>query len=347
MSGRQTVRQEPPRDLRAAWAARPVVYSRRAWAFLLALDRLPWPWGEAIMARCFVARALVTIGQLRRALRWASAHRSTLSSRWALALASYSHRGRFVARSAFTGIRDVTALRNLTRLRGGERVVAAGRGAIFLGFHLGPPRPDLALRIAGHHVTWIGAVGTRVGGRRTAGAWPPAIQRLFEVSSEPETEEAAAWAPGTPARLRALHHGRRILSRGESIFITADGPGSAAFEVPLPGGRAHIRAGWLLLREITGAPVLPVLSHMEGDVQVVTVHPALPPLDADPRRDLEACREVIGALLREHVGRFPEQCYILAFPIERPEGAGGQDTAGVLADGDAAPAGLAARSTHG
>src|SRR5262245_29766534 len=183
------------------------------WASLLALDRLPWPWGEEIMARGFAVRAFGNIGRLRRALVWASAHRSTTWSRWALALASYSWRGRFVARSAFTGIRDVSALRSLVSLRGQEHVAATGRGVIFLGFHLGPPRPDMALRIAGHRLTWIGAVGTRVGGRHTAAAWPREIQRLFEVSSEPDTEQATAWSPDTAARVRTLYHARRLLSR--------------------------------------------------------------------------------------------------------------------------------------
>jgi len=315
------------------------------WAVLLALDRLPWPWGEEILARCFAARAFGDVGRLRQALAWAAAHRPTTWSRWALALRAHACRGRFVARSAFTGMRDLEALRQLVRLRGDERVAAAGRGVIFLGFHLGPTRPDLALRLAGHRITWIGAVGTRVGGRRTASAWPREIQQLFEVSSEPETEQAAAWSPGQPARVRALYHAHRILSRGGNVFITAEGPGTTAFEVPLPGGEAHIRAGWLLLRELTGAPVLPVLSHMEGRVQVVTVHPALPPVDGDPHRDLAVCRDVIGALVREHVRRFPEQCYLLAFPVERSEAARSAGASGAIADAEAS--GLGGRSSHG
>src|SRR6185369_9807063 len=115
------------------------------------------------------------------------------------------------------------------------------------------------------------------------------------------------------ARARALYRARRILLDGGSIFITADGPGTAAFEVPLPGGSARICAGWLLLRQTTGACVLPVLSHMEGRTQVVTVHPALAPLDADPVRDLDVCRGELERLLADHVRRFPEQCYMLAF----------------------------------
>lgn len=85
-------------------------------------------------------------------------------------------------------------------------------------------------------------------------------------------------------------------------------------EMPLPGGTRSVRQGWLFLREITGAPVLPVLAHMEGRLQVATVHPPLPPRAADPVRDLEACRETLAPLLADHVRRFPEQCDRLAFP---------------------------------
>ena len=90
--------------------------------------------------------------------------------------------------------------------------------------------------------------------------------------------------------------------------------------MPLLGRTDSVRQGWLFLREITGAPVLPVLSHMEGRVHVVTVHPPLPPRIGDPVRDLEACREKLAPLLAGHVRRFPEQCYRLAFHREMTYG---------------------------
>jgi hypothetical protein len=47
---------------------------------------------------------------------------------------------------------------------------------------------------------------------------------------------------------------------------------------------------------------------MEGRRQIVTVHP--PPAAAvpDPVLDLEVCREAPGAVLRDCVRSFPEQC---------------------------------------
>jgi hypothetical protein len=265
--------------------------------------------------------ALVKRQRLRRALDWTRAHRRTRHGRLRLAVSLCSYRGRFVARAAFTGIRDLEALRRLVSLRGAEHLVSGQRGMIFLGFHLGPPNPDVALRMAGQGVTWIGPRGNWIGGARHAAAWPPELHRLYEGPGEHRAGETALAPRGRPPqaheRAVVLYRARQILRGGGSIFITADGPGVLAFEVPLPGGPARIRAGWLLLREATGAPVLPVMAHMEGRIQVVTVHPPLPPLDADPVRDAETCREALGRLLVDHVRQFPEQGYLLAFGDRR------------------------------
>jgi len=302
------------RGFRAAWAGRPAVYGRWTWALILVLDRLPWPWGEEILCCCFVVSALVRRQRMRRAFSWSRAHQSTALGRLWLAVSICAHHGRFVARSAFTGIRDLRALRRLVSLRGADHVVPGLRGAIFLGFHLGPTSPDVALRMAGHSVTWVGAQGAWIGTPATAAAWPPEINRLYEVTGEQGASDATVRSRDARARAQVLYRARQILLGGGNVFITADGPGTVAFEVPLPGAPAKIRAGWLLLREITGASVLPVVSHLEGRTQVVTVHPALPPLDADPIRDLEACRAALGRLLADYVRRHPEQCYMLAFP---------------------------------
>jgi lauroyl/myristoyl acyltransferase len=86
-----------------------------------------------------------------------------------------------------------------------------------------------------------------------------------------------------------------------------------AFSVPLPGRPIVIQKGWFALRRLTGATVLPVLSHLEGPAQVVTIHPALPaPID-DPAVDLETCRRALGDLLADFTARHPEQCPLFAF----------------------------------
>ena len=75
----------------------------------------------------------------------------------------------------------------------------------------------------------------------------------------------------------------------------------------------RIRSGWLVLRRQCAVPVLPVLTHLEGRTQVIAICPPLPPPDPDPGRDLEACRVRVTTLLEDHVRRYPEQCYALAF----------------------------------
>src|SRR5258705_11432343 len=122
------------RDVGAAWNLRPVTYSRPVWALMLALDRLPWPWGEEILTASFVARTFVRIGRLRQALTWAASQES--SSRWRLAMALCSRHGRFVARSGPVGLRDPAALRPVLTVPGEEHLAPSRNGAIFLSCHL-------------------------------------------------------------------------------------------------------------------------------------------------------------------------------------------------------------------
>jgi lauroyl/myristoyl acyltransferase len=289
------------RDLETGWRARPVNYNRSVWALILALDRLPFPWGEEILARCFTARAFVKTARLRQALAWAAPRRRTKWARWQLARSLCSSHGRFVARSALVGIHDVETLHTHVTVRGAQHLPGAGRAAILLGFHMGPANSYLALRVAGFDVTWLGGPGA-------SGAWAPPIRERLRSSRPDLLLTEAGWSAG-----HLLYQARRILLDGGRVFISGDGLGREAFSVPLPGGGASIRSGWLTLRRTSAAPVLPVLSHMEGRSHVVTIHPALPPPIADPVLDLDSCRRPIGELLSDYVHRFPEQCYHLAF----------------------------------
>jgi lauroyl/myristoyl acyltransferase len=289
----------PAPGFRALWRARPPHYPRALWALLLGLDLLPWPYGEDILRRLFVIKAIWQIRVLRRALRWSSCQPGQ-PRRLALALCAF--RGLTVARSTLLGIRRPEDLRRLVSVKGQEHLgKAAGRPTILLGFHLGPPCADQALRMAGHALTRLG--GGRLSRAWLGQSWAPyrdAGQILLPV------DDPGAWP-------RALHEARRTLLDGGTLFIHGDGHGRAAFSIPLPGGPLLIRSGWLALRRHTGATVLPVLTHLEGRRQVITVHPPLPPRDPDPQRDLEACRAVLSRLLLEYLRRFPEQCWSLAF----------------------------------
>jgi lauroyl/myristoyl acyltransferase len=296
MTGRSLPGRPPSRGLDASRRARPPQYSPLVWALMLALDVLPWPWGERFLAGVFVAKSFVQVSQLRGALRWASARSAGHRARWRLALATSAHHGRAVARSAIVGLRDPATLRPSLVLRGEEHLRSASGGVILLGFHLGMPNSDVALRQMGHRVRWMG--GRRILGLWTRPAWQPYLDQ----------NEDLVIVEGPGAQGGVLRRACRALLDGETLYVTADGGrGREAFRVPLPGAPMVVRAGWLTLREHTGATVLPVLAHREGSSHIVTIHPPLP-------ADLVASAETLGRLLEEYTRRFPEQCYRLAFP---------------------------------
>jgi hypothetical protein len=207
---------------------------------------------------------------------------------------------------ALLGLRHPDDLRPHVIVKGGEHLSAVSGGAILLGFHLGPPLVDVALRLAGHRLTWLGTL--RVSPVWSTEVWRPFgnFEQILPLSSSRESLGAAL----------TLNQARRILLASGTVYTLGDGGGREAFRVALPGGSAVIRAGWLALHRQTRAAVLPVLAHFEGRTQVVVIHPPLPVPGPDPASDLVACRDVIGGLLEDYVRRFPEQCYYLAF---RPE----------------------------
>ncbi|MBI1725842.1 MAG: hypothetical protein HYR50_01085 [Candidatus Rokubacteria bacterium] len=275
--------------------ARPPQYSPLVWALMLALDVLPWPWGERILAGVFVVKSFVQVSKLRGALRWASARSAGRRDRWRLALATCAHHGRAVARSAIVGLRDPATLLPFLVLRGEEHLRSASGGVILLGFHLGMPNNDVALRLMGHRVRWLG--GRRIRGLWTRPAWQPYLDQRDDL----------VIVKGPGARGGVLRRACRALLDGETLYVTADGAGREAFRVPLPGAPMVVRTGWVTLREHAGATVLPVLAHREGSSHVVTIHPPLP-------ADLVASAAALGRLLEEYARHFPEQCYTLAFP---------------------------------
>ena len=286
--------------------ARPEIYSRRAWLFMSALDPLPWPWGEEILAKLFAAKAFMRPSRLRKALAWAGHYPVDGRSRWRLALSCCAHHGRFVARQALLGIRTPDDLRRHVIVEGEVHLTAASTGAILVGFHLGPPGVAVALRAVGHPVTWMG--GLRAFRTRWNEAW-----HSFRQASDTLTLSRSSASPGG-----VLYRARRLLLDGGLLYMAAEGgSGRMTFQVELPGGSARIRSGWFVLRRQCAVPVLPVLTHLEGRTQVITICPPLPPPDPDAARDLEVCRVRLTALLEDYVRRFPEQCYALTFSKRR------------------------------
>jgi hypothetical protein len=281
------------------WRARPASYSRRVWFLIHALDLLPWPWGEQILAQLFMAMGLARRGLRNPALAWASAQEGR--DRWPLAMALCAFRGRWVARAALVGIRSPGQFLRHVVVRGEEHLVSTS-GAILLGFHLGPPAADVALRAVGHRLAWLGW-GKRVGAGWRRNAWQPFLEPEQHLSAE---ERRAAW-PGL------IHRARRIVLDGGKILVMADGAGKEVCRIPLPGEECVIRAGWLALHRHSGAVVLPVLTHLEGRTQVVTIHPPLPMKGTEGADKGPAWQTVLGSLVADHVRRFPEQSYGLAF----------------------------------
>jgi len=290
--------QAPGVKPRPGFQARRRIFSQRAWLFLRALDPLPWPWGEHILSKMFVAKALIRPSRLRMTLAWAGHYPLAGRSRWRLALSCCSHHGRFVARRALLGIRTPEDLRRHVILKGEEHLTAASNGAILLAFHLGPPGVAVALQAVGHRVTWLG------GPLAFRTCWTEAWQAFQQAS------DTLTLSGNSASMASMLYRARRLLLDGGTLCVPADGgKGREAFQVALPGASVRINRVWFVLRRQCVVPVLPVLTHLEGLTQVITICPPLPPPDPDQARDLEVCRVRLAALLEHYVQRFPEQCY--------------------------------------
>jgi hypothetical protein len=268
---------------------------------MIVLDVLPWPWGEDILASLFTVVGLVRPSRRRAAVTWARA--LTPAHPWRLAVKLCAFRGRWVARTQLLGIRQPDELHQNLIAEGAEHLTAVSGAAIILGFHLGPPSGgDLIFRIPGYPVTFLG-----LSDRDAAIGWWSDPWRPF-VEASP-----LSFAAGDRNRWPAvLYAARQTLLEGGKIYILADGDGAEAFRLPLSVGDWPIRAGWLTLHQLTGAPVLPVLHHLAGRRHVMTIHPPLPALPSDRSMGLEVWRDSLTRLLEDYVRRFPDQCPHLA-----------------------------------
>lgn len=287
--------------LAARWRARSAIYSRGAWALMIALDVLPWPWGEDVVAQVLGMAGFLKGDRRRRALAWA--RQQPGRSPWRLAHALCVFLGRWAARSKLLGLQRPDDLRRHLAVEGEERLNAraGGPGVILLAFHIGPPNADIGLKALGYGVTSL------VWGRRDQPGWWGAPWRSL-FASNPDLV-----ASGNPDRwLRVLYQARRILLDGGIVYLMADGAGRELVSLPLPGGPVVVRAGWFNLQRHTGARVLPILTHTEGRRQVITIHPELAMTETDPA-GRSRWESGLGSLLADYVRRFPEQCFGLAF----------------------------------
>jgi lauroyl/myristoyl acyltransferase len=294
------------------WRDRPLNYSRPLWLIALALDLLPYPWGEETLARLLWIVALVRPARRRPAFAWAAALTGRRSRR--LALAACAFRGRWVARSLLIGVRGPRDFARRVVVHGANHLAdASGRGTILLGFHLGPPNTDVALRVLGHPAAFLGTA-------RRSRAWAsPAWRALIDPRDtlSPPEEPTRFW-------VGYLHRARRLLLEGRNLYIMADSwVGRELFRIALPGCELIVRAGWLSLWRQTGARVVPVTARLDGRVQIITIHPPLPAAGREPDAHLGASRAILTRIVEDYVARWPAQCPALIFPPEHARLAAG------------------------
>jgi len=289
-------------DLETLWGG-PAGFPPRLWTLLCALHRLPWPLGEDILGAVFAAKAFIKLGELRRALAWASGF-ATGARRYRLALSLLALRGRFVARGALVGARSVDDVLRQFDVRGLDHLRAVSGAVILLGFHVGPPYSYLALRATGRPVSVLAL-------RCLPEKWSRDIWRRPESDNQDLVVGRDEFSRAT-----MLHRAQQVLQGGGALYMTADtvpeGAGREAFRLTVHGREVVVRSGWLTLLRRTGAAVLPVLAHLDGRRAIVTIHPPLPEPGPDGILDLTAYREALERLLVDYAGRFPDQCWSLA-----------------------------------
>jgi hypothetical protein len=265
---------------------------------MIALDRLPWPVGEDILAHAFALVGLIRSSRRQPILDWAAGRAGVY--RWRLLWAMGVFRGRWVARASLIGLRTPADLDRQVVIHGEQHLTPAATGTILLGFHLGPPNADVALRFRGHRLAWLGSP-------RLPWVWRTAPWLPFADPRDNLT-------PADPAQVWSgyLYRARRLLLEGGTVFMMADSlRGRQIFSEPAAERSLRIVRGWLALHRHSGARVLPVTTHLEGRTQIITIHPALPaPLaGADPT---DAWEPIVTGIVHDYVRRFPEQCATLA-----------------------------------
>ena len=269
--------------------------------FARLLRRMPWPLGQELLAGVSLAEGCVRPFVAARVLRWARGLPGR--GRWLSAARMLANHGRFAAKEILlmAGERDAVLARlRFEGLEHLDRALASG-GVLLFGFHLGPPAGPLALRASGYRpLVWT---GSSVDPQRAA-TWAAHL----EPGEEPFIKPPAA---GTA--VASLSRVARLLRDGHMVYLAVDGKGSSAFEVATPARVVPVRTGCLALRRHARPTSLPLMTRREADRVVVTVHEPLPPVDPDPQRDRERCRDALAPLLHDYARRFPEQCRPLSF----------------------------------
>lgn len=181
-----------------------------------------------------------------------------------------------------------------------DEALAAGRGVILLTAHCGPK--------LSHTVPFSRR------GYRCASVWHMRKQLRGRSGLTYVRRMQASEQSGSRALFRgtALEGVRELLRRGEICNMLADVSGT--MEAQMLGRRVWLAGGWARLARETGAVVVPMFQHREGDRVVERVHEPVYPADADSPQDLHA--RAFAALDRDIAAHLPQ--YYPRVPPARP-----------------------------
>jgi len=144
---------------------------------MIALDIVPRPWGEDLVAQLFAIVGMLRPSRRRQALAWARRHGGRRP--WPLAAALCAFLGRWTARSKLLGFRCPDDFCRHLVVEGEQYLEAGREGVILLAFHVGPPNADIGLKALGHALT---SLAWRQ--RDRSGWWRPAWRSLLDASPD-------------------------------------------------------------------------------------------------------------------------------------------------------------------
>jgi len=258
---------------------------RLGWLLPL-LGRVSRPTSGNLLAALTIAQGLTSRYRWGVARTWSAAHTRSRWDRYRLTFALFANHGRFLADEIRFWRDEAEGLTRDVTIEGREHLDALQGGAILLGLHIGPPVTGRTLAALGYPVRTAGRLGD-----------------AYDAGGKTATPRE---------RADGLQQARVLIRNGTWLYMAADGRGREAFRIAVPGREAIIRAGWLALRRVTGAPVLPVVCRRDGVRRIITVHAPLHAVSPDRAEDESRCRAVLSALLNDYADRFPEQCrYVL------------------------------------
>ncbi len=217
--------------------------------FARLLRRMPWPWGEELLAGLSLLEGCVRPFVAARVLRWARGLEGRW--RWLCAARMLANHGRFAAKESLLlagGREEALARVRFEGLDHLDRAQANG-GVLLFGFHLGPPVGPLALRVSGYKpLVWTGSSVDPLRAAAWAGHLDPG-------------EDPFLKPPAGTTAVASLSRVARLLRDGRMVYLAADGKGRSAFEIATRARLVPVRTGCLALRRHAKPTSLPLLTR--------------------------------------------------------------------------------------